>query len=188
MTFEAPSLEQMFAALKREAGPGRAPAPVERWNPEFCGDIDIVIRRDGLWFHEGARMTREALVKLFASVLRKDEDGETYLVTPVEKMRITVEDAPFLAVRADKNGGGAEQTILFTTNMGDVVAAGPEHPLRVEIDSETGEPRPYVLVRGRLEARILRAPFLELAEWAELDQARLRLRSGGIWFDLGAAA
>lgn len=182
-----PSLELLLAALKRQAGETRAVPPVERWNPAFCGDIDIVIEADGTWRHEGARMTREALVKLFASVLRKDEDGETYLVTPAERMRIKVMDAPFVAVRADRAGEGPEQTIAFTSNMGDVVVAGPAHPIRV-VTGANDEPRPYVLVRGRLEARILRAPFFELAEWAEEKDGRLRLWSGGAAFDLGAAA
>jgi hypothetical protein len=179
-----PSLELLLATLKRQAGETRAVPPVERWKPAFCGDIDIVIEADGTWRHEGARMTREALVRLFASVLRKDEDGETYLVTPAERMRIRVVDAPFVAVRADKAGTGADQTIAFTTNMGEVVVAGPAHPIRVKTDAE-GTPRPYVLVRGRLEARILRAPFFELVEWAEPRDGRLDLRSGGGWFDLG---
>jgi hypothetical protein len=179
------SLELLLAALKREAGETRAVPPVERWNPAFCGDIDIVIEADGTWRHERARMTREALVKLFASVLRKDEDGETYLVTPAERMRITVKDAPFVAVRADRAGEGQNQTIAFTTNVGDVVIAGPDHPIRVKT-GENGEPRPYVLVRGRLEALILRAPFFELVEWAETKDGRLGLWSGGASFDLGA--
>jgi len=180
------SLEQVVAALKAQAGTGdRGPPPVDKWNPVYCGEAGFEILRDGTWRHEGTRITRESLVKLFASILRKDADGETYLVTPVEKIRVHVEDAPFLAVRADRHGEGRDQTIVFTTNVGDVVACGPARPLRVAL--EGGAPRPYVLVRGRLEARVLRAPFYELVEWAEPRDGKLGVWSGGAWFELGAA-
>ena len=178
------SLEQLLAALKREAGSGRGLPPVDKWDPAHCGDVGMEILADGTWKHEGARITREALVRLFASILRKDEDGETYLVTPVEKIIVRVEDAPFVAVRVDRHGEGAEQTLVFTTNVGDVVQAGPEHPLRVAMNE--GEPRPYVHVRGRLEARVLRAPFYELVEWAQMRDGKLGVCSGGAWFELGA--
>src|SRR5690606_34093436 len=124
------SLEQLLAALKGLSdgsvsdsaglGPGSAkkPPPVEHWNPPFCGDIGLEILRDGAWRHEGTRITRESLVRLFASVLRKDADGETYVVTPAEKIRVRVEDAPFLAVRVDRAGAGAAQDLVFTTNVG----------------------------------------------------------------------
>ncbi len=178
------SLEQLLVWLKREAGArDRGPPPVDKWNPAHCGDIGMEILADGTWRHDGARITREALVRLFASILRKDEDGLTYLVTPVEKIVVHVEDAPFVAVRADRVGEGREQTIVFTTNVGDVVQAGPAHPLRVEMRG--CEPRPYVLVRGRLEARVLRAPFYELVEWSEERDGRLGVWSGGAWFELG---
>lgn len=178
------SLEQLLATLKAQAGAGdkRLP-PVDQWNPSHCGDIGMEILADGTWKHEGTRITREPLVRLFASILRKDEDGATYLVTPGEKIVVRVEDAPFVAVRVDRHGEGETQTLAFTTNVGDVVTAGPEHPLRVSY--ERGEPRPYVLARGRLEARVLRAPWCELVEWAEAREGRLRVRSGGVWFELG---
>lgn len=179
------SLEQLMAALKAEAGGrDRGPPPVDKWNPTFCGEAGFEILADGTWKHEGTRITRESLVKLFASILRKDEDGLTYLVTPVEKIRVDVEDAPFVAIRADRHGQGREQTIAFTTNVGDVVAAGPEHPLRVAMVN--GAPRPYVHVRGRLEARVLRAPFYELVDWAEPRDGTLGVWSGGVWWELGA--
>lgn len=181
-------LEQLLAALKRQAGAGKAPPPVDQWNPTTCGEAGLEILRDGSWRHEGTRITRESLVRLFASILRKDEDGETYLVTPVEKIRVRVEDAPFLAVRVDRDGVAKEQTLVFTTNVGDVVTAGPANPIRVAIDPDTGEPRPYVLVRGRLEARILRAPYFELAEWTELEGGKLGVWSGGAFFAIGPAA
>ena len=178
------SLEQLLASLKASAG-GRdkGPPPVDKWNPAHCGDIGMEILADGTWKHEGTRITREALVKLFASILRKDEDGLTYLVTPVEKIVVKVEDAPFVAIRADRIGAGDAQTIVFTTNVGDVVQAGAEHPLRV--DMVNGAPRPYVHVRGRLEARVLRAPFYELVDWAETRDGKLGVWSGGVWFELG---
>ena len=178
------SLEQLLAALKAQAGSGdRGPPPVDKWNPAHCGDIGMEILADGTWKHEGARITRESLVKLFASILRKDEDGATYLVTPVEKIIVRVEDAPFVAIRADRHGAGRDQTIVFTTNVGDIITAGPEHPLRVERRGD--EPRPYVRVRGRLEERVLRAPFYELVEWAEPKEGRLGVWSGGAWWELG---
>ncbi len=160
--------------------------PVHLWNPAHCGEIDIRIRKDGLWFHEGSPIGREALVRLFSTVLRKDPDG-FHLVTPVEKMKITVEDAPFLAVRVDRDG----DTLRFLTNVGDEVEAGPEHRLRVETDPETGEPAPYLHVRGGLEARLRRPVFYELVEMAEERETpvgrQLAVQSGGLWFPLGPA-
>lgn len=184
----AGNLAEVLAELAREAGgdPSRRLPPVDKWNPPDCGISGIEIRRDGSWWHEGIRMTRESLVRLFATILRKDEDGVTWLVTPVERMRVDVADAHFLGIRADKLGEGADQTIVFTTNMGEAVAAGPERPLRVTIDPVTGEPRPYLLVRGRLEARILRPPFYEMVEWAEERDGMLILRSQGVEFTLGS--
>lgn len=178
------SLEQLLALLKREAGAGdKGPPPVDKWNPAHCGDIGMEIMADGTWKHEGTRITREPLVRLFASILRKDEDGQTYLVTPVEKIVVKVHDAPFVAIRADRVGEGADQQIVFTTNVGDMIMAGPANPIRVAHHGE--EPRPYVLVRGRLEARILRAPFYELVEWGETSNGNLELSSGGERWRLG---
>lgn len=184
MTHPPPALADFLAALQAQAKDGavRLP-PVELWNPPDCGDAGIEIRTDGSWWHENTRMTRESLVRLFASILRKDADGVTYLVTPVEKVRVRVEDAPFLAVRADRHGEGETQTIAFTPNMGDVFTAGPDHPIRVHMSGQT--PRPYVLVRGRLEARILRAPFFELVGWAVPYGADLGVWSEGAFFPLG---
>jgi uncharacterized protein len=180
------SLEQLVAALKRLAETGeKGPPPVERWNPDYCGAAGFEILADGSWKHEGTRITRENMVRLFASILRKDEDGATYLVTPGEKILVAVEDAPFVAVRADRHGTGREQALVFTTNVGDVVEAGPAHPIRVNYTGET--PRPYVHVRGRLEARILRAPFYELVEWGEMRDGKLGVWSAGAWFELGSA-
>lgn len=176
----------MIAAAKAQA-PGRGLPPVHLWNPAHSGEIDIVIRKDGRWVHEGAAINREALVRLFSTVLRKDPDGY-WLVTPVEKMRITVEDAPFVAVRVDRTGDGA---LRFLTNVGDEVDAGPEHAIRVETDPQTGEPRPYVHVRRGLEALISRPVFYELVEMAEErdtpDGPRLGIASNDAWFDIGVA-
>jgi hypothetical protein len=180
------NLDGVIAAAKQ--APGRGLPPVHLWNPAHCGEIDIVIRKDGSWVHEGARINREALVRLFSTVLRKDPDG-VYLVTPVEKMKITVEDAPFVAVRVDRAKGG--EALKFLTNVGDEVTAGPEHAIRVETDA-AGEPRPYLHVRRGLEALISRPVFYELVEMAEAratpDGPRLGLASDGVWFDLGPAA
>lgn len=178
------------AAESAEAGHGYP--PVERWEPDYCGEMDLVIRRDGSWWHEGARIGRERLIRLFSRILRKDADGETYLVTPVEKIKIKVEAAPFLAVRIDASGDGRDQRIAFLTNMDDAVVAGPDHPIRVEL-SEDGEPDPYVHVRGRLEASITRAAFYDLAELAvpgeDADGAPVMgVWSRGAFFTLGPAA
>ena len=184
-TNTASGLEGVVAAAKAQA-PGRGLPPVHLWNPAHCGDIDIVIKKSGLWFHEGTPIGREALVRLFSTVLRKDPDG-FHLVTPVEKMKITVEDAPFIAVRLDAVADDAGEPVLrFTTNVGDTVEAGSDNPIRVEVDPETGEPRPYVHVRRGLEALIARPVFYELSELAEeRDQAGepiLGVRSHGAWF------
>ena len=172
-----------LAALADAAASVRGPAPVHLWNPAHCGEIDIRIRRDGSWWHEGAPIRREALVRLFAGVLRLDPDG-FHLVTPAEKMRITVEDAPFLAVRLDRT---VEGDLRFTTNVGDVVVAGPDHALRVETDAATGEPAPYLHVRRGLEARLTRPVFYELVESAEERDGGMEVASGGVRFALGRA-
>jgi len=177
-------LEGVVAAVKQ--APGRGLPPVHLWNPAHCGEIDIVIRRDGLWFHEGSPIGREALVRLFSTVLRKDPDG-FHLVTPVEKMKITVEDAPFIAVRVDQ----VCEALRFTTNVGDEVEAGPDNAIRVEANPQTGEPRPYLHVRRGLEARIRRPVFYELVEMAQErdtpDGPRLGVTSNGVWFPVGPA-
>src|SRR5258705_12047637 len=161
-----PGLEGVIAAAVQSSpgkgqAPGRGLPPVHLWNPAHCGEIDIVIRKDGVWFHEGTPIGREALVRLFSAVLRKDPDG-IHLVTPVEKMKITVEDAPFIAVRVDRVG----QALRFLTNVDDEVEAGPENYIRVEM-GEGGEPRPYLHGRRGLEALIARPVFYEVVELAE---------------------
>ena len=174
----------LFEAVASAAASGRGPAPVHLWNPANCGEIDLRIARDGAWFHEGSPIGRQALVRLFSTVLRRDDDG-FWLVTPVEKLRIRVEDAPFVAIGLERDG----EAIRFATNVGDLVEAGPEHPIRVET-ADDGQPRPYVHVRGGLEALIVRPVFYELVAMAEERRGeggdRLAVRSNGAWFDLGA--
>ena len=171
------------ALISRAARAGKGPAPVERWNPDFCGDLDMEIKADGTWFYLGTPIGRMPLVQLFSSVLRKDLDGKTYLVTPVERVGIRVVDAPFIAVEMNASGSGDEQVITFRTNVGDVVTAGPGHPLRFVDENETGGLKPYVLVRGRLEALVARAVMYELVEHGEeIDvngKAMFAVRSGG---------
>lgn len=133
----------------------------------FCGDFEIAIRRDGTWTYRGTPINRRRLVKLFASVLRRESDGAYWLVTPHERGRIIVEDAPFLAVAVTRVGRGPEQVLRFRSNLDHEVEAGPDHPLRVIEDASSGEPRPYIMVRPGLEARILRAVFYELVDMAE---------------------
>ncbi|WP_370545457.1 DUF1285 domain-containing protein [Caulobacter sp. 17J80-11] len=170
----------------RATGEKRGLPPVHLWNPAHCGDIDIVIRRDGTWLHEGAPIGRPELVRLFSTVLRRDPDG-FHLVTPVEKLKITVEDSPFRAVRVDRRDGA----LVFTTDVGDEVEAGPQDPLRVETDPVTGEPAPYVHVRRGLEARVERPVFYELVEMAEERQTpdgpQLGVTSQGAFFPLAPA-
>lgn len=163
--------------------------PVERWHPDHCGEIDIVIKSDGSWWHEGSKITRRGMVELFASVLRKDEDGVTYLVTPVEKLSIMVERAHFVAIRLDAKGKRQDQRLFFTTNLGDVIEVGPDTPLRIETDPETGEPDPYVTVWGRLEASLSRPVFYELVNLAQERQTpkgpQLGVWAGGDFYPLG---
>jgi hypothetical protein len=150
-----------LASLQRESAAGRKLPPVEKWNPAHCGDIDIRIARDGTWFHEGTPVGRRELVRLFSTILRRDGD-DYVLVTPAEKMRIVVEDAPFLAVLLRVEGEGRDQRLIFTTNVGDETVASADNPIRVEIDAATREPSPYVHVRRGLEAKISRPVFYQM--------------------------
>ncbi len=157
----------LAALISRAANSTRGLPPVERWHPEYCGEIDMEIRRDGTWFYMGTPIGRAPLVRLFSTVLRKDEDGETYLVTPVERVRIRVEDAPFTAVELAVAGTGDDQVLTFRTNVGDVVEAGPDHRLRFVDEDETGGMKPYIHVRGRLEALVARPVMYELVQAGE---------------------
>lgn len=162
--------------------------PVHLWNPAFCGDIDMRIARDGTWFYQGTPIGRKPMVRLFSTILRRDGD-DYLLVTPVEKVGIKVDDAPFVAVRLDVQGEGERQVLRFVTNVEDEVEAGPDHPLRVVIDPQTQEPSPYVHVRANLEALINRSVFYQLVELAvsrTVDGQRwLGVWSHGEFFPLG---
>lgn len=178
-----PGLDGVIAAAKQ--APGRGLPPVHLWNPAHSGEIDIVITADGRWVHEGATINRAPLVRLFSTVLRRDPDGY-WLVTPVEKMKITVEDAPFIATALDAGADAEGRPVLrFTTNVGDEVEAGPDHLIRVEIDPATDEPRPYLHVRRGLEALISRPVFYELVEMAAERDGTLGVESGRTWFPIG---
>ncbi|NRG17606.1 DUF1285 domain-containing protein [Rhizobiales bacterium] len=180
----------LSALVGRAGKPGRGLPPVEKWNPPFCGDLDIRIASDGRWYYLGSPIGREPLVRLFASVLRKDEDGRHYLVTPVEKVGITVEDAPFVAVEMHVEGRGRAQRMTLRTNVGDIVEAGPDNPLRFAVEDGTGGLKPYVLVRGRLEALFSRPLLHQLVEHFEEETVGGRkmvgVWSGGLFFPAAA--
>ncbi len=180
-----PSAESLAASAKA-ATKGGLP-PVHLWNPPFCGDLDIRIARDGTWFYLGTPIGRKELVRLFSSILRKD--GEDYfLVTPVEKVGIQVDDAPFVAVDFEAEDG----VLTFETQVGDFAAAGPDHPIRVERDPETGEPSPYVHIRANLEALIDRKSFYRLVDIGETEAVEgtdwFGVRSAGVFFPIIPAA
>lgn len=173
----------LLAQLASSLGEGGSTRPpLHLWHPPLSGDIDIRIAADGSWYHEGTRFQRHALVRLFASILRREGDAY-FLVSPVEKWQLTVEDAPFVAIDCEVIGEGRDQQLVFTTNVGDRVHCNAEHPLRIVTDPVTGEPSPYVLVRDGLEAKIVRSVYYRLVEQAapQGDDAAC-LRSGGVEF------
>jgi len=184
---ESTGIAGLETLLKAQAE-GRGPPPVESWNPPYCGDIGLAIRRDGSWTYQGSPIGRMPLVKLFASVLRRDPDGKHYLVTPTEKVDVSVEDAPFLAVEMQREGAGSQQRLIFRTNVDDIVYCGPTHPLRFAAEAGTGGLKPYLLVRGRLQALLTRALYYDLVELAVPlpggDDDRLAIWSGGTCFEL----
>ncbi len=179
-----PSADGLAASLS--ALPKKGPSPVHLWNPPYCGEIDIRIARDGTWFHEGTPIGRAGLVKLFTGILKREGD-RYFLVTPVEKVGIRVEDAPMVAVDFDVTGMGADQVLTFHTKTEDVVVAGRDHPIRVERDAG-GEPSPYVLVRTNLWALIDRKSFyrmVDLGVHADEKGARwFGVRSSGAFFPI----
>ena len=193
MSSEEPSsslspLDSLVAAA-RAAG-GRGPAPVHLWNPAYCGEIDMRIARDGTWYYAGTPIGRPALVKLFASVLRRDPE-RFVLVTPVERVGIAVEDAPFLAVEMAAQEESGQQALTFRTNVDDVVTADADHPLRFEREA-TGGLRPYILVRGGLEARLTRTLFYDLVALGEerevAERAMFGVSSRGVFFPMADAS
>ncbi len=187
VTVSANALAEAASAATK----GKGLPPVHLWNPPFCGDLDMRIARDGTWFYEGTPIGRPAMVRLFSTILKREGD-RFFLVTPVEKVGITVEDAPFVAVDFRADGAGEGQTLTFTTNVGDEVTAGPYNPLRVIRDAESGEPSPYVMVRAGLEALIDRKSFYRLVELGTEAEHEGRdwfgLWSGGEFFPVIPAA
>jgi len=166
------------------------PAPALGGRPPAVelGELDMRIARDGTWFYRESAINRMPLVKLFASVLRRERDGLYWLVTPAERGRVTVEDAPFIAVAVDREGEGRDQHLIFRTNLDEIVTAGPDHKLRVETAAD-GTPAPYIMVRPGLEARLLRPVFYELVELAREEpiagEVQFGVWSGGLFFRLG---
>lgn len=174
-----PSAEGLVASVN--AAKSRGLPPVHLWNPPFCGDLDMRIARDGTWFYQGTPIGRFELARLFSTIL-KLENGKYFLVTPVEKVGITVDDAPFVAVDFIVEGDGQAQKLTFETNMGDVTVAGEENAIRVERDATTGEPSPYVHVRAGLEALIDRKSFYRLVDIGAHHDGWFGLWSGGEFF------
>jgi uncharacterized protein len=171
-----PNADTLAAAAKAASGKGLP--PVHLWNPPFCGDIDMRIARDGTWFYLGTPIGRAPLVKLFSSILKREGDAY-FLVTPAEKVGIKVDDAPLLAQDFDVQGKGHDQTLTFVTKTEDEAVLGPDHPLRVDRDAETGEPSPYILIRSNLWALIDRKSFYRL-----IDLGCHEVHDGHKWFGL----
>ena len=178
----APDILRGLAEIQADSAHTRKLPSIDKWNPPFCGDIDMRIAADGTWFYLGTPIGRPALVRLFSTILRREPDGSYVLVTPVEKVGLKVEDAPFMAVRVDAAGTGPGQKLTFMTNVGDSVTAGLDHPMRVVHRGTEREPRPYVHVRGGLEARIARPVFYELVNMSE-ERAPNTGRELGVWSD-----
>jgi uncharacterized protein len=180
------ALARLMADIPRNKLP-----PVDKWNPDFCGEMDMRIARDGAWHYMGTPIGRKPLVRLFSQVLRREADGRYYLVTPVEKLGIRVDDAPFVAVELVATGEGRDQVLTFRTNVDDVVKADRDHPIRVLIDPETEEPSPYILVRSGLEALINRPVFYQLVELGVVEARNgtdlYGVWSGGDFFPIGPA-
>jgi len=183
-------LEGITAALRRAGGEAKDPPPVERWNPPFCGDLDMRIGVDGTWFYLKTPIGRLALVKLFASVLKREGD-KYFLVTPVEKCGIQVDDAPFLAVELSIEGSPAGRVLNFRTNVDDWVACGPSHALRFDPQAGTGGLKPYLHVRRGLWAKVTRALFFDLVELGEEREfegrAMFGVASMGTFFPMASA-
>ncbi len=184
-----PSAETLASAVRGAAR--RGPPPVHLWDPPFCGDLDMRIARDGTWFYLGTPIGRQPLVKLFSSILKREGD-RYFLVTPVEKVGITVEDAPFVAVDFTAHGVGTEQALTFVTQSDDEAEAGPAHPIRMAPRPGSGEPAPYVLIRRNLEARIDRKSFYRLVDLGVVHAVegvpQFGVWSGGVFFAFQPAA
>lgn len=174
-------LEAIHSAIAQPSLP-----PVHEWQPKHTADIDIRILRNGDWLYHGSKIQRQRMVRLFSTVLRVDEDGETYLVTPQSRLRIQIDDAPFTAVLLEQQGEADSQKFIFTTNIGDQVVADSEHPVTVEYASSDANPAPYIHVRDRLRALISRSVFYQLAGYAEQRDGQYGVTSQGCFMPLGA--
>jgi uncharacterized protein len=177
---EAKANDGELKRIEAAAAAPRSPSAKDRATPRDCGHFDIRIDRDGSWFYRGTPINRASLVKLFSTVLERDAEGVYWLVTPAERGRITVDDAPFLAVELERSGEGAAQELGFRTNLGDFVTADAVHPLRIATDPATDTPRPYILVRNRLEARLTRPVFYGLVDWGVEERVGEAIRFG-VW-------
>ena len=179
-------LEQILADIESST---MTQAARRSWNPHYQGEIDIHIAADGTWFHQGRRFQRDSMVKLFAGILRREDDAY-FLVTPAEKLRIQVEDAPFVATLVESIEDNGQQAIVFTTNIGEKVVVDQEHPIRVDIDASTNQPRPYVHLREGLDALISRSAFYDLLNLAQEIKrdgvGYLSVTSQGEEFELGS--
>lgn len=160
--------------------------PVETWDPPYCGDIGMAIRADGIWMYQGSPIGRKPMVRMFSRILRRDADGKHYLVTPVEKVDVAVADAPFLAVEMEVKGRHRAQVLIFRTNVDDVITCGADNPLRFAEEVGSGGLRPYLCVRGRLEALLSRALYYDLVELAVEEPEGLGIWSGNRFFPLRA--
>jgi uncharacterized protein len=180
-----PDAETLASAAAKAGGKGAT--PVHLWNPPYCGELDIRIARDGTWYYLGTPIGRKRLVRLFSSILKREGERH-YLVTPVEKVGIIVDDAPFLAVDFTAEGTGPDQRLTFTTLTEDVVTAGPENPIRLALDGAAGEPSPYVHVRRGMEALIDRKSFYRLVELGAEHDGQFGLWSAGAFFPFLPAA
>lgn len=176
------------SSIAKEVGAGSVIPPLESWNPEFCGDIDMRITRDGRWYYEGSPIGREAMVKMFSRVLWKEGD-KYFLKTPAEKVGIQVEDVPFQVIQVAHEMGEKGPEMIFTTSVGDRVRADAEHPIRVETDPVTKEPKPYLMIRFGMEGRIGRNLFYQLVELGRMVERKhsteLVIDSAGEVFSLG---
>lgn len=181
-----PELEQILADIESST---ITQAARRSWNPHYQGEIDIRIAADGTWFHQGRRFQRDSMVKLFAGILRREDDAY-FLVTPAEKLRIQVEDAPFVATLVESIEDDGQQAIVFTTNIGEKIVVDQEHPIRVDIDASTNQPRPYVHLREGLDALISRSAFYDLLSLAQEIKrdgvGYLSVSSQGEEFELGS--
>jgi uncharacterized protein len=173
-------LDAMLAAAKGDRLP-----PVDSWSPPYCGDIGMAIRADGVWLYQNSPIGRKPMVKLFSRILRRDADGRYYLVTPVEKVDVAVADAPFLAVEMEVAGAGPSQILTFRTNIDDVVVCGPDHPLRFAVEPGSGGLKPYVRIRGRLDALVTRAVYYDLMELVVDGDGGAGIWSSGVFWRIG---